>query len=76
MHIFTAIQIVCLGILWAIKSTQAALSFPFALILTVPLRKFGLPLLFTDKELSQVLFILSFRAKVASSFTETGTTMG
>ena len=54
MHLFTAIQIVCLGILWAIKSTQAALSFPFALILTVPLRKFGLPLLFTEKELNQV----------------------
>ncbi|XP_062841167.1 solute carrier family 4 member 1a (Diego blood group) [Trichomycterus rosablanca] len=38
MHIFTLIQMVCLGILWAVKSTQASLALPFVLILTVPLR--------------------------------------
>lgn len=38
MHLFTFIQMVCLGILWAVKSTQASLALPFVLILTVPLR--------------------------------------
>ncbi|XP_043486078.1 band 3 anion transport protein [Polistes fuscatus] len=38
MHIFTTIQILCLAILWIVKSTQAALALPFFLILMIPLR--------------------------------------
>ncbi|KAK0093325.1 hypothetical protein PV326_013821 [Microctonus aethiopoides] len=38
MHIFTLIQILCLTILWIVKSTQAALALPFFLILMIPLR--------------------------------------
>ncbi|KAG8232819.1 hypothetical protein J437_LFUL014177 [Ladona fulva] len=38
MHLYTFIQLMCLVILWVVKSTQAALAFPFFLILMVPLR--------------------------------------
>ncbi|KAI5097266.1 band 3 anion transport protein, partial [Silurus meridionalis] len=38
MNLFTIIQLVCLGALWAVKSTKASLALPFVLILTVPLR--------------------------------------
>ncbi|XP_066119561.1 band 3 anion transport protein isoform X1 [Saccopteryx bilineata] len=52
MHLFTGIQIVCLAVLWAVKSFQeTSLALPFVLILTVPLRRFLLPLLFRNLEL-------------------------
>uniref|UniRef100_H0VZP5 Anion exchange protein n=1 Tax=Cavia porcellus TaxID=10141 RepID=H0VZP5_CAVPO len=51
MHLFTAIQVVCLALLWVVKSTQASLALPFMLILTVPLRRFLLPLFFSRLEL-------------------------
>ncbi|ETE64825.1 Band 3 anion transport protein, partial [Ophiophagus hannah] len=51
MHIFTLTQILCLGLLWGVKSSQASLALPFILILTVPLRRFLLPVFFTDIEL-------------------------
>ncbi|XP_015430011.1 PREDICTED: band 3 anion transport protein [Dufourea novaeangliae] len=38
MHIFTMIQILCLTVLWIVKSTRAALALPFFLILMIPLR--------------------------------------
>ncbi|XP_041374597.1 anion exchange protein 2-like isoform X2 [Gigantopelta aegis] len=38
MHIFTICQLICLVILWVVKSTHAALAFPFLLILLIPLR--------------------------------------
>ncbi|XP_043248807.1 band 3 anion transport protein isoform X1 [Colletes gigas] len=38
MHLFTLIQILCLAILWTVKSTRAALTLPFFLILMIPLR--------------------------------------
>lgn len=38
MHIFTFIQILCLAILWIVKSSKFALSLPFFLILMIPLR--------------------------------------
>lgn len=38
MHIFTTVQILCLAVLWIVKSTQAALALPFFLILMMPLR--------------------------------------
>ncbi|XP_055253585.1 band 3 anion transport protein [Moschus berezovskii] len=53
MHMFTIIQIVCLVILWAVRSIkQISLALPFILILTVPLRRFLLPLIFQDMELN------------------------
>uniref|UniRef100_A0A4X2KPD4 Anion exchange protein n=2 Tax=Vombatus ursinus TaxID=29139 RepID=A0A4X2KPD4_VOMUR len=51
MHLFTCIQIVCLVLLWVVKSTPASLALPFVLILTVPLRQFLLPLIFRNFEL-------------------------
>ncbi|XP_044763391.1 anion exchange protein 3 isoform X2 [Coccinella septempunctata] len=38
MHIFTGVQLACLIFLWIVKSTKAALAFPFFLVLMVPLR--------------------------------------
>ncbi|XP_030625943.1 anion exchange protein 2b isoform X2 [Chanos chanos] len=51
MHLYTAIQVVCLAILWAVMSTVASLAFPFVLILTVPLKMFLLPRIFTPREM-------------------------
>uniref|UniRef100_A0A8C9KRW6 Anion exchange protein n=1 Tax=Panthera tigris altaica TaxID=74533 RepID=A0A8C9KRW6_PANTA len=52
MHLFTSIQIICLVVLWVVKSFQAiSLILPFILILTVPLRRLLLPLIFREREL-------------------------
>uniref|UniRef100_UPI0037E93780 anion exchange protein 2b n=1 Tax=Semicossyphus pulcher TaxID=241346 RepID=UPI0037E93780 len=52
MHLFTCIQLVCLGVLWAVMSTQASLAFPFVLILTVPVKMFVLRRIFTVREIA------------------------
>lgn len=55
MHLFTGIQIICLVVLWVVKSFQAiSLILPFILILTVPLRRLLLPLIFRELELKCV----------------------
>lgn len=54
MHLFTGIQVICLAVLWVVKSTPASLALPFVLILTVPLRRFLLPLIFSGLELQCV----------------------
>ncbi|XP_060949410.1 anion exchange protein 2b isoform X2 [Limanda limanda] len=51
MHLFTCIQLVCLGVLWAVMSTSASLAFPFVLILTVPVKMFVLRRIFTVREI-------------------------
>uniref|UniRef100_A0A8C7N2M5 Anion exchange protein n=1 Tax=Oncorhynchus kisutch TaxID=8019 RepID=A0A8C7N2M5_ONCKI len=51
MHLFTGIQLVCLAALWAVMSTAASLAFPFVLILTVPVKWFLLPRIFTTREM-------------------------
>ncbi|KTF94886.1 hypothetical protein cypCar_00020595 [Cyprinus carpio] len=51
MHVFTAIQIVCLAILWMVKSSPVSLALPFVLILTIPLRMFITGRLFTEQEI-------------------------
>ncbi|XP_055373178.1 anion exchange protein 3-like [Condylostylus longicornis] len=38
MHLFTGIQLSCLCVLWAVKSSRFSLAFPFFLLLLVPLR--------------------------------------
>ena len=50
---YTAIQILCLAVLWTVKSTQAALAFPFVLLLMIPIRKL-LTKFFTPRELQAV----------------------
>ncbi|XP_061823824.1 solute carrier family 4 member 1b (Diego blood group) [Nerophis lumbriciformis] len=51
MHLFTAIQIVFLALLWIIKSSPASLALPFILILTIPLRIIMTGRLFTELEM-------------------------
>ncbi|KAM6897662.1 solute carrier family 4 member 1b (Diego blood group) [Xenentodon cancila] len=51
MHLFTAIQIVCLAVLWIVKSSPISLALPFVLILTIPLRMLMTGRLFTEVEM-------------------------
>ncbi|XP_031699389.1 solute carrier family 4 member 1b (Diego blood group) [Anarrhichthys ocellatus] len=51
MHLFTAIQIVCLAVLWIVKSSPVSLALPFILILTIPLRMFMTGHFFTELEM-------------------------
>ncbi|XP_026057370.1 anion exchange protein 2 [Carassius auratus] len=51
MHLYTAIQVVCLAVLWAVMSTVASLAFPFVLIMTVPVKMFLLPRIFSNREM-------------------------
>uniref|UniRef100_A0AAY4DX23 Anion exchange protein n=1 Tax=Denticeps clupeoides TaxID=299321 RepID=A0AAY4DX23_9TELE len=54
MHLYTAVQVVCLAVLWAVMSTVASLAFPFVLILTVPIKMFLLPRIFSSREMHYV----------------------
>ncbi|KAK7919613.1 hypothetical protein WMY93_010897 [Mugilogobius chulae] len=51
MHFFTAIQVVCLAILWIVKSSPLSLALPFVLILTIPMRMFMTGRVFTELEM-------------------------
>ncbi|KAK5607133.1 Band 3 anion exchange protein [Crenichthys baileyi] len=51
MHLFTAIQVVCLALLWLVKSSPISLALPFVLILTIPLRMLMTGRLFTQLEM-------------------------
>uniref|UniRef100_A0AAF5PG30 Anion exchange protein n=2 Tax=Wuchereria bancrofti TaxID=6293 RepID=A0AAF5PG30_WUCBA len=52
MHLYTAIQIICLIIIYAVKYfKRTALAFPFILMLFILLRQFCLKKIFTEKEL-------------------------
>ncbi|XP_029403079.1 anion exchange protein 4 [Mus pahari] len=50
VHLFTAIQLACLGLLWVIKSTPAAIVFPLMLLGLVAVRK-ALEWVFSPQEL-------------------------
>ncbi|KAK3559692.1 hypothetical protein QTP86_017681, partial [Hemibagrus guttatus] len=51
MHMFTGIQIVCLAMLWIVKSSLLSLALPFILILTIPLRVYLSRRVFTKLEM-------------------------
>ncbi|RVE59516.1 hypothetical protein OJAV_G00189270 [Oryzias javanicus] len=51
MHLYTGIQVVCLVVLWIVKSSPASLALPFILILTIPLRMCMTGHLFTEMEM-------------------------
>ncbi|KAK7167437.1 hypothetical protein R3I94_001744 [Phoxinus phoxinus] len=51
MHLYTLIQVMCLVILWAVKSSAFSLALPFVLILTIPLRMFMTGHVFTVMEM-------------------------
>lgn len=38
MHLFTSVQILALGVLWLVKSSQFSLALPFVLLLMIPLQ--------------------------------------
>ncbi|XP_044734165.1 anion exchange protein 3 isoform X2 [Chrysoperla carnea] len=50
IHLFTFIQLLCLAMLWIVKSTKASLAFPFFLLLMLPLRA-QMKHMFTEREL-------------------------
>ncbi|XP_076023824.1 anion exchange protein 2-like [Genypterus blacodes] len=54
MHLFTVVQLICLSVLWVVMASAAALSFPFVLLLTIPVRMLLLPLLFSQRELQSL----------------------
>ncbi|KAK1789209.1 hypothetical protein P4O66_015155, partial [Electrophorus voltai] len=54
MNLFTIIQLLCIALLWVVKSTTASLAFPFILIMTVPLRRLILTRIFEERELAAV----------------------
>jgi hypothetical protein len=59
-NIYTFIQIIAAGLLITIKVTKFAFLFPFILVLLVPFRKWCLPFVFTERELTEVCFIFCF----------------
>lgn len=64
MHLFTAIQIVCLALLWIVKSSPVSLALPFILILTIPLRMFMTGRLFSELEMKCVsVYLVQFDVK-------------
>ena len=57
MHLFTGLQLVCLAVLWIVKSSTLALAFPFFVVGLVPFR-LTLKYLFNPRELDAVSFSL------------------
>ena len=53
MHLFTVIQLICVGLLCVVKLTDAAPAFPFFVVCLIPLRKF-LERFFTAAELDEL----------------------
>lgn len=68
MHVFTAIQMVCLAVLWMVKSSPVSLALPFVLILTIPLRMLMTGRLFTEQEMKYVSGALSETKKLFKLF--------
>jgi hypothetical protein len=52
---YTIIQIIAASLLIIIKITSFAFLFPFILVLLVPFRKWCLPCVFTERELTEVI---------------------
>jgi hypothetical protein len=63
---YTIIQIIAASLLIIIKITSFAFLFPFILVLLVPFRKWCLPCVFTERELTEV--IASFFCSIESLF--------
>ncbi|CAF4224466.1 unnamed protein product [Rotaria socialis] len=53
-YAYTFIQIIAAGLLITIKVTNFAFLFPFILVLLVPFRKWCLPCIFTERELTEL----------------------
>lgn len=53
IHLFTIVQVICVGVLIAVKASAAAIAFPFVVLLLVPVR-LNLKWFFTPKELFEL----------------------
>lgn len=68
MHVFTAVQCLALGILWAVKSSRFSLAFPFVLIMMVPLRQ-KMGQYYSETELNAVnIFSIFYITYLSQSF--------
>ncbi len=73
MHLYTLIQVICLAILWAIKSSAFSLALPFVLILTIPLRMLMTGHVFTVTEMKCVsISFIGLRALCHYALLENG----
>jgi hypothetical protein len=62
-YTYTFIQLIAAGLLITIKVTNFAFLFPFILVLLVPFRKWCLPFVFTERELTEVMHLFFFSIK-------------
>lgn len=68
LHLFTTIQVLCLVLLWTVKSSQFSLAFPFFLIMMVPIRQ-NLTKLYKPEEMQAVIYLESnFKNILISGF--------
>ena len=59
MNLYTFLQLLGLVLLWIVKSTKAALAFPFFVVAMIPYRNYLLPGIFTEKELNAVNLVMT-----------------
>jgi len=65
MHLYTGLQALLLGAVWAVKESPGALALPFVIILLIPFRYFILPRFFTTAEIKAVSNpLLSIRTRL------------
>jgi len=51
VHAFTIFQLCCFGLLWAVKTTILAISFPVFIVILAPIRTFILPCFWSKNDL-------------------------
>ncbi|KAA0201928.1 hypothetical protein HAZT_HAZT004769 [Hyalella azteca] len=51
MHLYTAVQVSMIVVLWVVKQSMFALCFPFILLMLIPIRFFVFPRVFSPTEL-------------------------
>lgn len=66
MHVFTMVQVAALVVLWAVKSSEFSLAFPFFLIMMVPLRQL-MSMFFNSREINAVIYIYLFVLQIVKS---------
>uniref|UniRef100_A0A8B9RR95 Anion exchange protein n=1 Tax=Accipiter nisus TaxID=211598 RepID=A0A8B9RR95_9AVES len=71
VHLFTIIQLLCLALLWVLKSTMAAIIFPVMLLALVGIRK-GLERVFSLRDLSWLDSLLPETARKEAEGKQTG----
>ncbi|XP_078094617.1 electrogenic sodium bicarbonate cotransporter 4-like [Mustelus asterias] len=62
VHLFTTVQVICLGVLWVLKSTVAAIIFPIMILALILVRKL-LDLVFSQHDLAWLDDILPEKDK-------------